>query len=181
MYIYHFPLFFSHGICDKKFYGQLFDILHRFGVYILTFGCTANPYSHSVLFKLGTHQSQHIQDLITNNTSLFHQAVTLQSISVTSITQIAGRSKSKMYESNGTVNPEKNTENNHLNGHVQNGLTNHPTVQENCSMSPDGVRYEAECLRTDFNLRMKQILFNSLVSAYYVGFVPVKFTQVCIS
>ena len=45
-------------------------------------------------------------------------------------------------------------------------------------MSPDNVRYEAECLRTDFNLRMKQILFNSLISAYYVAFIPLKFTQV---
>merc|ERR1712142_1072736 len=49
--------------------------------------------------------------------------------------------------------------------------------REQCCMSPDNVRYEAQCLRTDFNLRMKQILFNSLISAYYVAFIPLKFTQ----
>ena len=47
-----------------------------------------------------------------------------------------------------------------------------------CSLPPDAVRYEAECLRTDFNLRIKQVLFQSLVCAYYVGFIPMKFSEV---
>lgn len=47
-----------------------------------------------------------------------------------------------------------------------------------CSLPPDAVRYETECLRTDFNLRIKQVLFQSLVCAYYVGFIPMKFSEV---
>lgn len=46
-----------------------------------------------------------------------------------------------------------------------------------CSLPPDAVRYEAECLRTDFNLRIKQVLFQSLLCAYYVGFIPMKFSE----
>ena len=47
-----------------------------------------------------------------------------------------------------------------------------------CSLPPDAVRYETECLRTDFNLRIKQVLFQSLICAYYVGFIPMKFSEV---
>ena len=47
-----------------------------------------------------------------------------------------------------------------------------------CSLPPDAVRYETECLRTDFNLRIKQVLFQSLLCAYYVGFIPMKFSEV---
>lgn len=46
-----------------------------------------------------------------------------------------------------------------------------------CSLPPDAVRYETECLRTDFNLRIKQVLFQSLLCAYYVGFIPMKFSE----
>ncbi|XP_077976915.1 transmembrane protein 39A-like [Glandiceps talaboti] len=46
-----------------------------------------------------------------------------------------------------------------------------------CTLSPDSIRYEADYLRCDFNARIKQILFNSMVCAYYVGFVPVCFVQ----
>ncbi|XP_073259352.1 transmembrane protein 39A-like isoform X2 [Porites lutea] len=46
-----------------------------------------------------------------------------------------------------------------------------------CSLPPDAVRYETECLRTDFNLRIKQVLFQSLICAYYVGFIPMKFSE----
>ena len=51
------------------------------------------------------------------------------------------------------------------------------TMQQ-CSLPPDAVRYEAECLRTDFNMRVKQVLFQSLVCAYYVGFIPMIFAEV---
>ena len=33
-------------------------------------------------------------------------------------------------------------------------------------------------LKTDFNDRMKQVLFNSMLSAYYMAFVPLCFAQV---
>lgn len=135
-----------------------------------------------MLFKLGSHQSHHVTDLITNNTSLFHQAVTLQNISINSITPAGCRSKNKTYEINGTLLGDKSKEANQCNGHLLNGTSNlgkkSTCNRDQCSMSPDNVRYEAECLRTDFNLRMKQILFNSLISAYYVAFIPLKFTQV---
>ena len=48
----------------------------------------------------------------------------------------------------------------------------------NCSMSPEAVREEVETLKTDFNNRIKQVLFNSMLCAYYMGFVPLCFAQV---
>lgn len=169
-------------IQNSAFEDVLF-LCYPFAVYLWTFGFTVNPYSHSVLFKLGSHQSHHVTELITNNTSLFHQAVTLQNISINSITQAGCRTKNKTYEINGTLLSEKPKESTQCNGHLpaQNGGTDlvkkQSCTREQCCMSPDNVRYEAECLRTDFNLRMKQILFNSLISAYYVAFIPLKFTQ----
>ena len=109
-FVYNFPFF-------------LFQ-LFRFGVYLWTFGFTVNPYSHSVLFKLGSHQSHHVTDLITNNTSLFHQAVTLQNISISSITQAGCRNKNKTYEINGSLLTEKSKESNQCNGHLH--KTVHP-------------------------------------------------------
>ena len=60
------------------------------------------------------------------------------------------------------------------NGSTKPGL---PTLTQ-CSFPPDAVRYETECLRTDFNLRIKRVLFQSLLCAYYVGFIPMKFSEV---
>jgi len=185
-------------IVQNSAFEDVLFLCYPFGVYLWTFGFTVNPYSHSVLFKLGTHQSNHVTDLITNNTSLFHQAVTLQNISINSLTQVTNsRNKNKPYDiqqhqpQNGSlINNDKNKESSSsstttpCNGHLQNGTSNMAEkppapscTKEQCCMSPDNVRYEAECLRTDFNLRMKQILFNSLISAYYVAFIPLKFTQ----
>ncbi|ELU03660.1 hypothetical protein CAPTEDRAFT_136452, partial [Capitella teleta] len=42
---------------------------------------------------------------------------------------------------------------------------------------PETVRDEVEALKTDFNSRMKQVLFSSMLCAYYVGFVPLWFAQ----
>lgn len=46
-----------------------------------------------------------------------------------------------------------------------------------CCLSAEDVRGEVEKLKTDFNNRMKQVLFNSLLSAYYTGFIPCCFAQ----
>ena len=48
----------------------------------------------------------------------------------------------------------------------------------NCSMSPETVREEVEILKTEFNNRIKQVLFNSMLCAYYMGFIPLCFAQV---
>lgn len=40
------------------------------------------------------------------------------------------------------------------------------------------IREEVEYLKKDFNYRIKQILFNSTVSAYYIGLIPICFAQV---
>lgn len=50
-----------------------------------------------------------------------------------------------------------------------------------CSMSPEVVRAEVEMLKTDFNDRIKQVLFNSMLCAYYMGLVPLLFAQVHVS
>jgi hypothetical protein len=48
----------------------------------------------------------------------------------------------------------------------------------NCSLSPQAIREEVEILKADFNNRMKQIIFSSVLNAYYAGFVPCCFAQV---
>jgi len=147
-------------------------------IYLLMFGFTLNPYTHSVLFKLIPHQSSVMHGLISNNTSLFHQAVTLQP-------NFNSRIIKKSDHGNGihSIRNNKGSTTN-SNGHIPHNGTpdSNESAQscgkEPCHLSPDTIRYEAQCLRTDFTLRMKQIIFNSLISAYYVGFIPLKFTQV---
>ena len=48
----------------------------------------------------------------------------------------------------------------------------------NCVLTPDIVRDEVENLKIDFNNRVKQVLFNSMLTAYYMTFVPLCFAQV---
>ena len=40
------------------------------------------------------------------------------------------------------------------------------------------IRTEVEELKSDFNRRIKEVLFNSLFSAYYVAFLPLCFVKV---
>ena len=51
-------------------------------------------------------------------------------------------------------------------------------LQHTCSTCPESVRDEAEQLRADFNSRIKQVLFHSMLCAYYTAYVPLCFTQV---
>jgi hypothetical protein len=60
------------------------------------------------------------------------------------------------------------------------GVEKDPALYHTCTLTPDIVRDEVEMLKTDFNERMKQVLFNSMLSAYYMAFVPLCFAQVCI-
>ncbi|KAG7467024.1 hypothetical protein MATL_G00149090 [Megalops atlanticus] len=46
-----------------------------------------------------------------------------------------------------------------------------------CPLSPELIRSEVEGLKTDFNRRIKEVLFNSLFSAYYVAFLPLCFVK----
>ena len=43
---------------------------------------------------------------------------------------------------------------------------------------PDEIRREVDLLLSDLLVRLKQLLFNSLLCAYYVGFIPVQFADV---
>ncbi|XP_010884791.1 transmembrane protein 39A [Esox lucius] len=43
--------------------------------------------------------------------------------------------------------------------------------------SPELIRSEVEELKSDFNRRIKEVLFNSLFSAYYVAFLPLCFVK----
>jgi hypothetical protein len=40
----------------------------------------------------------------------------------------------------------------------------------------DEIRSEVSIMLSDVIMRMKQLLFNSLICAYYVGFIPIQFT-----
>lgn len=46
-----------------------------------------------------------------------------------------------------------------------------------CSHNPIEIRAEVENLKTNFNNRMKQILFSSIINSYYAGFIPCCFAQ----
>ena len=46
-----------------------------------------------------------------------------------------------------------------------------------CDINPDNARIEVEYLKTDFNARIKQGLFNSMACAYYMGLVPLCFAD----
>ena len=42
--------------------------------------------------------------------------------------------------------------------------------------SPELIRMEVAITKTDFNMRLKQVLFNCILSAYYAGFIPAAFS-----
>ena len=48
-------------------------------------------------------------------------------------------------------------------------------------INPETVRHEVQTLKSDFNARLKQILFNALVSTYYATFIPCVFTPSALS
>ena len=53
-------------------------------------------------------------------------------------------------------------------------------LHHDCYTCPEAIREEVDALKTDFNRRIKEVLFNSMLITYYVGFIPVCFAQVCI-
>eukprot|EP00794_Sanderia_malayensis_P000139 gene139-751_t len=172
-----------YSVIQNSSFEDVLFLCYPFAVYIWTFGFTLNPYGHKVLVKLGSHQSEVMQDLITSNTSMFLKSASQKSFSHMSIDHSIKQSEA----GKGNTGPPNILHNGQTggvsgNGEVpqQNGEVNkHASKchEDHCTLSPDSVRYEAECLRTDFNLRIKQVIFNSVVSAYYVGFIPVKFIQ----
>ncbi|KAG8186274.1 hypothetical protein JTE90_004618 [Oedothorax gibbosus] len=56
-------------------------------------------------------------------------------------------------------------------------IRNSSTVNHVCSMSAETIREEVEMLRTDFNNRWKQVLFNTFVVVYHATFLPCFFSQ----
>ena len=88
--------------------------------------------------------------------------------------ELSPSSQNQMLKKQAT-NKEKEKENEHISNGV---IKQESKAPKQCSVPPDAIRYEAECLRTDFNLRVKQVLFQSLLGAYYVGFIPMKFSEV---
>ncbi|KAG1714817.1 ADP-ribosylation factor-like protein 13B [Nymphon striatum] len=47
----------------------------------------------------------------------------------------------------------------------------------NCTMSAELIREEVDMFKENVNLRIKQLIFNSLLSAYYASFIPCCFAQ----
>ena len=47
--------------------------------------------------------------------------------------------------------------------------------------SPEEVRNEVDILLSDLVVRLKQLLFNSILCAYYVGFIPIQFANVSLA
>ncbi|CAH2084490.1 unnamed protein product [Euphydryas editha] len=50
-------------------------------------------------------------------------------------------------------------------------------LMHSCSHDPEQIRTEVEVLRQDFNMRVKKILLNSILGAYYTSFIPCCFAQ----
>ncbi|XP_045449823.1 transmembrane protein 39A [Melitaea cinxia] len=50
-------------------------------------------------------------------------------------------------------------------------------LMHSCSHDPEQIHKEVEVLRQEFNLRLKKIVFNSVLGAYYTSFVPCGFAQ----
>ncbi|XP_075165803.1 transmembrane protein 39A [Haematobia irritans] len=46
-----------------------------------------------------------------------------------------------------------------------------------CSANPNGIRFEIDVLRNDFNCRFKQVIFTSLFNTYYSAFLPCYFAH----
>lgn len=46
-----------------------------------------------------------------------------------------------------------------------------------CSANPNAIRYEIDVLRNDFNCRFKQVIFTSLLNAYFSAFLPCYFAN----
>lgn len=46
-----------------------------------------------------------------------------------------------------------------------------------CSISPESIREETEVLKSDFNIRITQILFNSMFCTYYSACIPICYAQ----
>lgn len=46
-----------------------------------------------------------------------------------------------------------------------------------CSTNPFIIRDEVESLKCDYNNRFKQVIFTTLINAYYAGFIPCCFAQ----
>lgn len=53
-----------------------------------------------------------------------------------------------------------------------------PLPTHACCLSPDLIRSEVHYLKLDFNWRVREVLLSSMLSAYYVAFVPVWFVKV---
>ena len=48
-------------------------------------------------------------------------------------------------------------------------------------INPETVRLEVQALKSDFNCRLKQIMFNAIVSTYYATFIPCVFVPNALS
>ena len=48
-------------------------------------------------------------------------------------------------------------------------------------INPETVRLEVQALKSDFNSRLKQIMFNAIVSTYYATFIPCVFVPNALS
>lgn len=75
-----------------------------------------------------------------------------------------------------------------LNGSIGNDSTSHSKQQQQSSnlklscillsATAHEVRTEVDTLVSDLVVRLKQLLFNSLLCAYYTGFIPMQFVDV---
>jgi hypothetical protein len=47
--------------------------------------------------------------------------------------------------------------------------------------APENIRQEVSLMKADFNMRLKQVAFNSICSAYYTTFIPCAFATVSVT
>lgn len=129
---------------------SLFNLLFLFYpllLYLSLFGFTLEPRPYRDRFKPPLKFLQHIS--------------------------MAGRMRVDLYNythtTQGTTHDQRNTDNSLLMDRNINALL--------LPATPDEIRNEVDILISDLIVRLKQLMFNSLLCAYYVGFIPMLFAE----
>ena len=126
----------------------MYVLIYRLLLYLSLFGFTLDPRPYRDRFKPPLKFLQHIS--------------------------MAGRMRVDLYNythtTQGTTHDQRNTDNSILMDRNMNALL--------LPATPNEIRNEVDILISDLIVRLKQLMFNSLLCAYYVGFIPMLFAEV---
>ena len=160
---------------------SMFPFLPRLLLYLSLFGCTLEPRSYRSRFHPPRRFLQHL-DLTARLKSQFlaHRHLTSNTSSNT-----ANSAASPISPGGGATPPSGSSPAFRPQDPApQNSERQSTDVRYTWEYSqllpatPEEIRQEVEILLSDLVVRLKQLLFNSLLCAYYVGFIPMQFADV---